>query len=456
MLITDVTAVSPYFRLLNNIRSRKKAIHWQAIAQKKNPPLMWKELEALKDQYNHLLVIQYTHTKKTEFKTINQAFRKLGNTETHIRKIFGDCLKPRANRKVDDVETNMLRKMAHSNRSKRVSELRTRILLEIIEKESKGWYIVFNTLTVANEYTKKVWDKENRVFEKYILALNYAIGKIDGKEKQRTDENHTYFAVVEEGSHSGRLHFHILHFFRHLPNNCHDPNRGRAIPHYRIINGLRRYWPYGFSTPVAVRLSAGDNYRRLNWRWPVVKKGKGYEALAASNPLRMARYMSKYINKTFEEDAFRWRTRLSKGFGTRIINQTIKNLPTRIIKDHLITVSMWKHLECQGIAMPMATTRKIAVKEYLLRTSNTNSTSKISTLQKSIQNIKPQPSIVEQHRTLMNPRLRSSSPNTSFIKTKNLNRMDIFKIKDEFDKTLRSYNYHKRVIEGRGATWQEH
>lgn len=461
ILITDLNAVSPYFRLLNNIRSRIKAIEWQTKVQNKHPEVSRMTVKKLKRMEKSLLVIKYTNTKSIDYQEIKKRFKSTGSTEEHIIKIFGNCLKPGSSRVVDPVEANMLASMAKSNKQKRVIELQTRILLEILDKESKGWFIVFNTLTIANEYMEKVYKRENRIFEKYILSLNYAVKmqteKIGEGKTKETADYHTYFAVVEEGTKTGRLHFHVLHFFRNLPNNCNDPNNGRRVPSQRIISELRNYWLYGYSTPIAVRLSAMDNYNRVGWIWPVCKelRGSSYVALEASSPLRMARYMSKYITKANEERAFRWRTRLSKGFGTKIIKIALTRIATSTLESQMIAVAMWRHLEVMGISFPMALTRKLALKEYLLRKSSEQKSSRTSTIQRSLMMVKRHPSIVEQYRALIRKKPRSSLQNIGSLQTQSLKRADIFEIHTAFTEALEECGHHIYVQEGRGSTWLE-
>ncbi len=455
VLLGDLTAVSPYFRLVNNIRNRIKAISWQASIQRDRTIEARKGQKALLRMTNCLLDIKYTNTKTWRYEIINRAFKSLGTREEHMVKIFGTYARPRRDKDVDILEQEMLRTLALTSKEQRVRELQTRILLEIIEKNYKGWFTVFNTLTVTNNHMIKVFEKDSRVFEKYILSINYAIKKEaelqDEKDYKKVSEYHSYFAVVEKGGETGRLHFHCLHFIKYCPRDCSDPNYGRSIPDHRIIAAFRTYWRWGFSAPIAVRYGAMDNFARAGWRWPVKRVAARHIPIEFSNPLRMARYMAKYILKS-EKDIFSWRTRMTHGLGTKIIVQAVEKMTLKML-EQVMTIGIREHLTVMGICLPMGLTRKIAIKSYLRRKNSGSKNTRKSITQKSMMKIKPRPSIVERYRTLTQKRQKCSLQSTGSLKMRSSNRKDIFNMNEIFRTCLASYGYGRQEVEARGVTW---
>jgi len=116
----------------------------------------------------------------------------------------------------------------------RKCEIERRLYAEI-EARCTGptpWYVVFNTLTVNKEAYTKVFTKGSKVWQEYVrkcdkffgVAANGSYSKAL-KARAKGDEFHNYFAVVEEGGKTGRLHIHVLHFFKTLPDSFSDPNR---------------------------------------------------------------------------------------------------------------------------------------------------------------------------------------------------------------------------------------
>ena len=61
-----------------------------------------------------------------------------------------------------------------------------------------------------------------------------------------------YFGVVEAGEETGRLHIHTVLICDVLPCEVSDPNPVKGGTN-RVVEELRKYWPHGHSSPVAVR-----------------------------------------------------------------------------------------------------------------------------------------------------------------------------------------------------------
>lgn len=191
----------------------------------------------------------------------------------------------------------------------------------------QGWAMVFNTLTVTDEQIVRgslAWKAYVRHIDRDIARRCY--GSV---RAAKGHEYHTYFGVVERGGHGGRLHVHVLHWCKDVPN-ARDPNR-RLVDHgrpaeNREIAGWKRYWPHGFSTPIAVRNSGADWYGRKGWLWPVQKRGTMLVPLEAKPYEALGMYMAKYIQVANKEED-RWRVRTSKNLGLAIPQMVVQRLP---------------------------------------------------------------------------------------------------------------------------------
>ena len=452
--ITTLTAVDAFYRLLNNVRARIRAINFQADVQSGHNAQSVSDIEDLRRVEACLLDIQYTTPNSWRFRVLSRWFRKYGSTDEHVRRLFGDHKKVRGDRGQSEGEVRLLKALARANADNRVRFLVSRIKLEILQRNHEGWYIIMNNLTVANEYYEKVFYSNERVFEKYITRFKrYVRIACDGKEGfKKGDAYHSYFAVVEAGGERGRLHFHCVHFCRQLPKGIIDPNIGRKIPDRRICDELRCLWPYGYSAPIAVRFSGMDNYARLGWRWPVEYKNGKPVAIKASTGDALAHYVGDYITKAQHIRGWKWKTRMSQGFGIFLIRKSMKNMSDETLMDHLITVSAPQHVTIKNLMLPMMEVRKEAVREFLLRLNSGKLNSKTLTIQRFLILLKQAPSIVEQYRILIQRKQSPRLPSTGITLTKNSNGTAIFEARCVFEETLGEYGFMKRELAGRGDT----
>src|SRR6516165_3313245 len=131
-----------------------------------------------------------------------------------------------------------------------------RLMNAMRQAHADGWFIVFDTLTLADDRLEAFYDNPNALRQ--------------------------YFCVPEYGTANGRLHFHAVHFMRTLPTGSVDPNFGRRVRNRRQLNSLQNTWPYGYSMPIAVRYTQ-DAFSRSGWLWPVDAKGE---------PLKATSYMA--------------------------------------------------------------------------------------------------------------------------------------------------------------------
>lgn len=182
---------------------------------------------------------------------------------------------------------------------------------------TEGWYVVFDTLTLADDRIKAFYDNPNALRD-YFRDIGRMVLTAEGRSVHDSSSDcYQYFCVPEYGTQHGRLHFHAVHLMRTLPLGSVDPNFGKLVRTNRQINSLQNTWPYGYSMPIAVRYSQ-DAFSRAGWLWPVDTKG---EPLKATSYMAVGFYVAKYVNKKSDFDI------AAKGLGA---NEWNKSLQTKI------------------------------------------------------------------------------------------------------------------------------
>ena len=107
----------------------------------------------------------------------------------------------------------------------RCDNVKKRLRYEAYQRLKEGWYLIFNTLTVDASNFDLVFSKDSKAWTNYVRLVDRSIGiQIFGswrnalQARRVGDEFHSYYAVCEQGSTTGRLHIHVLHFCRRLPD----------------------------------------------------------------------------------------------------------------------------------------------------------------------------------------------------------------------------------------------
>src|SRR4051794_24065596 len=127
-----------------------------------------------------------------------------------------------------------------------------------------GWFIVFDTLTLADDRLEAFYDNPNALRD-YFRDIGRMVLAAEGRKANDSHADcYQYFCVPEYGTANGRLHFHAVHFMRTLPTGSVDPNFGRRVRNRRQLNSLQNTWPYGYSMPIAVRYTQ-DACSRSGW-----------------------------------------------------------------------------------------------------------------------------------------------------------------------------------------------
>lgn len=248
-----------------------------------------------------------------------------------------------------------------------------RVETEIMTRAREGWFLIFETLDVAPEHYSKVFAPGSMIFSDYIRSIKRAVGAAvfgSFREAERSGQDYfSYFGVIERGKLNGRLHFHVILFCRGIPSSWRvDPNRTGDGTNTQIL-AVKSFWRYGFGCPKAVRFSPSDAFGSIGWRWPCVRDEQGNVVpLEAGPPVRLARYVSKYVTKaTYEEGEFPWRTRMSRGLGLQTVKLALKTVvdPLRLLEPPVMR-SLNLALKRCGLSLPpKSLLRRVATRKWL-------------------------------------------------------------------------------------------
>src|SRR5699024_3586690 len=128
-----------------------------------------------------------------------------------------------------------------------------RLMNAMRRAHADGWFIVFDTLTLADDRLEAFYDNPNALRD-YFRDIGRLVLAAEGRKANDSHADcYQYFCVPEYGTANGRLHFHAVHFMRTLPTGSVDPNFGRRVRNRRQLNSLQNTWPYGYSMPIVVR-----------------------------------------------------------------------------------------------------------------------------------------------------------------------------------------------------------
>lgn len=306
--------------------------------------------------------------------------------------VFTHLPKPRAAQKTE-IELAAIELMHNKGREARAQQHRFNLNAEIAYRTTAHWFMVFNTLTVEQGKYKTVFNRDSKEFKNYIRAFTRNINEAEtGTRNGNAEINHNYFACVEEGGQNGRLHIHVLHFFRTLPDRWQDPNRGRPRPELREIAALKSLWKHGYSVPIAVRYSPKDAYGLSGWRWPYDKRKEN--SLQIGSPLKLGSYMSKYIIKGYascKRAELLWRVRKSHNLGTPILAELVSQLtPAALV---LIATDPTINLRLNNNKIPNPLLRRAALRQYQ-NLQSTETHSNIRSLREIAENVTPRPSLL--------------------------------------------------------------
>ncbi|AXH72379.1 MAG: replication initiator protein [Microviridae sp.] len=192
-----------------------------------------------------------------------------------------------------------------------------------------GWYFVFDTLTLSNDRIEAFYNADTALRDYFRNCSRAVLRAEKRKVHESSSDCYQYFCVPEYGAEKGRLHFHVIHMMRTLPNGVIDPNHGRRIADRRQLPLFSGMWEYGHSMPIAVRYS-NDKFTRDGWRWPTEPATiRGKANKKAGQPVKcphyeaVAYYVSKYVSKSIEQKKIadgkgtsQWNNQLTQAFKT--------------------------------------------------------------------------------------------------------------------------------------------
>lgn len=363
---------------------------------------------------NHLLVdldtfIGMARLDINTFKSHTEIPAVLTKSNTYVQQMVFPGAPPPKKASNTLLEGKILELMKTTSLNAKAAELRWLVAAEVATASHDNWFMVFNTLTVNDSSYDKVfgstaaWRDYIRSVDRQIAAASY--GSVRLAEGRRY---HTYFAVVEAGTTTGRLHLHVLHFCKNIPVSWLDPNTGLTVPKRREIDALRGLWPHGTTTPIAVRYSLDDAFGRLGWRWPVDRDG--VTGLKTRQPAAIAGYLCKYITKSYSTTSggYSWRVKKTHNLGRELLNRLMSQLTMNSLTTLRDNPSI--RLRIGRFLVPNQLLQLMASREMINRTS--------SLLQfMEVMDAQAQPSLLQQSRALIPAKGVSSSRSITSIRT---------------------------------------
>src|SRR5271169_1309057 len=222
------------------------------------------------------------------------------------------CRKLAAERPLKDIrdEYNYPKKKGIKDECSRLLEASTmksrrgfaiqRLMNAMRQAHADGWFIVFDTLTLADDRLEAFSDNPNALRD-YFRDIGRMVLAAEGRKANDSHADcYQYFCVPEYGTANRRQ-------LKSLQNTC----------------------PYGYSMPIAVRYTQ-DAFSRSGWLWPVDAKG---EPLKATSYMAVGFYVAKYVNKKSDMDL------AAKGLGAKEWNNSLKTkmslLPKKLFRMRL-------------------------------------------------------------------------------------------------------------------------
>lgn len=346
-----------------------------------------------------------------------------------------------ANRRLELIQ-NFQEILKCSSQKARTDYLKKRLLYEANHRITQGWYPFLVTLTVNDYNYDKVFSADSTVWTDYVRKFDRDVGiHCHGSwrnaltERKKGNEFHTYFAVVERGSQTGRLHIHVLHFIRELHASICDPNLGASQPINRHVTYFNSIWPYGHVLACAVRTGPFDSFSKKGWRWPSLRLKNGiYQPLKSSPINATVNYVAKYITKqnhdNLQKEGISWRTRMTRNLGMMALQMIFQKTPTpllrRIIKSQRIPVQLL------NLQIPKTLILRQATISYMTA-MNKRTPKNFSRLLLVLDKLPLKENIFKSFRNVINNEKQSSPQNSGIIEMSNLSDTDISNLQSIID-----------------------
>ncbi len=264
--------------------------------------LLWDEMKYVKGVYDAFGELKFQDIARldinntTDHSTIGRVFKGFRkylriHTEKVVREGYG-CVRLPSEK--DDCAKELIKAQYKS----RGAQWTQRVLNEMRIAHEKGWYIVFDTLSLADSWVRRFYE-DKTCLRDYFRNIQRSVMAAEGiPVKSPGFDGYRYYCTPEYGSKEGRLHFHVVHLMRTLPAGARDPNINVMKRTKREIQCLKKHWKYGFTSPIAVRYT-GDAFTRDGWLWPQDSNG---QAIPSKPWQAVAFYVTKYVTKKTELD----------------------------------------------------------------------------------------------------------------------------------------------------------
>jgi len=237
--------------------------------------------------------------------------------------------------------------------------------------EQKRQFMMFNTLTVSPENYDEVFHTGSLAFRDYIKAIEYEQVKHLPREKQSKARKKSlqYFAVVEEGGTTGRLHIHCILFMSNIMDLI-DPAIGRPMADDSDVHGMKRFWKYGKSMNLPIRFNEHDAWAQHDWKWPldhITKQPKEGTCVE-----KITKYMVKYVTKSQlnKGKPYQWKTRSTRNLGLKPFSLYLRKIKPENLISMISLPKFPMPLTYYGSTMPNRILRYMLVSELARRLNN--------------------------------------------------------------------------------------
>src|SRR5262249_54645321 len=185
-------------------------------------------------------------------KTVTQFCRKLA-AERPLKDIRDEYNYP----KKKGIKDERSRLLEASTMKRRRGFAINRLMNAMRQAHADAWFIVFDTLTLADDGLEAFYDNPNALRDYFRYIGRMVLAAEGGKANDSHAECYQYVCVHEFGRANGGLHFDGVHCMGLLPLGSVDPNFGRRVRNRRQLNSLQNTGAYGYSMHVAVRHTQG-------------------------------------------------------------------------------------------------------------------------------------------------------------------------------------------------------
>src|SRR2546430_291956 len=140
------------------------------------------------------------------------------------------------------------------------------------QAQKKRWFIVFDTLTLADDRLDAYYDNPNSLRD-YFRDIGRIVLAAEGRKANDSHADcYQYFCVPEYGTANGRLHFFFSSRRRHTTFGCDWssdvcssdlPARSNTLRLPRRRHGTKTFWLYSRCSPATDIISGPSRHRAI-------------------------------------------------------------------------------------------------------------------------------------------------------------------------------------------------